>query len=136
MLHKNTRMTKLMVRGYKFLSTTFLKQILKDKVEKIGKKPLNYKITWALKRLYQGCNTDFVIYLEMSQVLANEAWNFVHREFPSIKSTEDFLACDLDDICLMVGSDDLNVAHEEEVRAFEDLLSFSLDYLYKKRSCN
>ena len=48
-------------------------------------------------------------------MLANEAWNFVHREFPSIKSTEDFLACDLDDICLMVGSDDLNVAQEEEV---------------------
>ncbi|KAK3753914.1 hypothetical protein RRG08_006298 [Elysia crispata] len=53
--------------------------------------------------------------LSSCTVLANEAWNFVHREFPSIKSTEDFLACDLDDICLMVGSDDLNVAHEEEI---------------------
>ncbi|BFZ04159.1 hypothetical protein BsWGS_07198 [Bradybaena similaris] len=49
------------------------------------------------------------------KVLANEAWNFVHREFPSIKTTADFLACELDDICLMVASEDLNVPHEEEV---------------------
>ncbi|XP_055900775.1 kelch-like protein 24 isoform X1 [Biomphalaria glabrata] len=53
--------------------------------------------------------------LSSCKVLANEAWNFVHREFPSIKSTEDFLACDIDDICLMVASEDLNVPNEEEV---------------------